>query len=387
MGRDTGRMGAERRDWRQTHLVRYNTVRPHQGMNLLTLQEAIETSSRNREGGGNPVLQSKWTSNRLALENVDPGPLPPGRVRISVSACGICGSDLHYYAGRAETRHDVVLGHEIVGTVLDGPAGLADTLYAIEPLDACLDCNYCAAGATNICPNLKFIGIDVAGGLAESIDVPRHTVHPAPPTLPPLLASLTEPMACSYRGVRLANLKPESRVLVLGAGTIGLFAGLLARDRAAEVAITARHPQQVDAARRLGLTPLGESDWEPWARDRQPDVVIETVGGQADTINDAITAAQPEARIVIVGIFTGLSKVDGLALVVKEVDIVGSSMYGVGVHGREFASTIDALARYQSEVGFMLTHQYPLTSITQAFDTALDKKSGAIKVTVLPGGC
>ena len=59
-------------------------------------------------------------------------------------------------------------------------------------------------------------------------------------------------------------------------------------------------------------------------------------------------------------------------------------MYGVGAHGREFASTIDALARYSSEVGFMQTHQYPLSSVTEAFDTALDKSTGAIKVTVLP---
>ena len=331
------------------------------------------------------MLSSRWTSQGMILDDVDPGPIAPGRVRISVNACGICGSDLHVYAGRSPRKRDVVMGHEIVGTIADGGPGLPDSLYAIEPLDACLDCRYCATGATNICPNMKFIGIDEPGGLAESIDVPTHTLHPVPDSLPFLLASLVEPMACSYRGIALARLKIESRVLVLGAGTIGLFAGLLARDRAAEVAITARHPQQADAARRLGLTPLSESEWEDWARDRQPDAVIETVGGEADTINDAIKAAQPEGRIVIVGIFTAPSQVDGLALVVKEVDIVGSSMYGVGVHGREFASTVDALARYSSEVGFMQTHRFPLTDVTQAFDTALDKSSGAIKVTVLPG--
>ena len=331
------------------------------------------------------MLRSNWTSQGMVMEDIDPGPLAPGRVRINVTACGICGSDLHVYGGRSPRKHDVIMGHEIVGTIIDGGSGLPDSLYAIEPLDACLNCNYCAAGATNICPNMKFIGINEPGGLAESIDVPAHTLHPVPHSLSPLLASMVEPMACSYRGIALGRLKIESRVLVLGAGTIGLFAGLLARDRAAEVAITARHPQQVDAARRLGLTPLGENEWEDWANDRGPDVVIETVGGEADTINDAIKAAQPEARIVIVGIFTAPSQVDGLALVVKEVDIVGSSMYGVGAHGREFASTIDALARYSSEVGFMQTHQYPLTDVTQAFDTALDKSTGAIKVTVLPG--
>ena len=109
------------------------------------------------------------------------------------------------------------MGHEIVGTIIDGGAGLPDSLYTIEPLDACLNCNYCAAGATNICPNMKFIGINEPGGLAESIDVPAHTLHPVPDSLSPLLASMVEPMACSYRGVALGRLKIESRVLVLGA--------------------------------------------------------------------------------------------------------------------------------------------------------------------------
>ncbi len=95
-----------------------------------------------------------------------------------------------------------------------------------------------------------------------------HTLHPVPDSLSPLLASMVEPMACSYRGIALGRLRIESRVLVLGAGTVGLFAGLLARDRTAEVAITTRYPQQIKAARRLGLTPLGESEWEDWARDR-----------------------------------------------------------------------------------------------------------------------
>ena len=84
----------------------------------------------------------------------------------------------------------------------------------------------------------------------------------------PAVAALTEPLAVALRGVSLGDVGPDSRVLVLGAGTIGLGAALLARDRAAEVAITARHPHQAAAAEALGVTVLGESEGVGWATTR-----------------------------------------------------------------------------------------------------------------------
>ena len=63
------------------------------------------------------MLRSKWTSKGMVMEDIDPGPPAPGRVRINVTACGICGSDLHVYGGRSPRKHDVIMGHEIVGTI------------------------------------------------------------------------------------------------------------------------------------------------------------------------------------------------------------------------------------------------------------------------------
>ena len=68
------------------------------------------------------MLRSMWTSEGMVMEDVDPGPLAPGRVRINVTACGICGSDLHVYAGRSTRHNNVVMGHEIVGTIIEGGA-------------------------------------------------------------------------------------------------------------------------------------------------------------------------------------------------------------------------------------------------------------------------
>ena len=331
------------------------------------------------------MLQAQWTSDGIGAVEVAPGPLEPGWVRLQVTVCGICGSDLHYYSGKLPMPVGDVPGHEMVGTILEGGKGLADCLYAVEPNIPCLECQQCAAGNQHLCQRARFIGIASPGGLARSIDVPTYTLHPVKTSIPPLTASLAEPLACSYRAVQLARLQIESRVLVLGAGTIGLLAGLLARERAAEVAITARPPHQQEAARRLGLLPLDEDGAEDWAGDREPDVVIETVGGAANTIHQAIEACQPGGRIVIVGIFTQPPTVNALALVIKEVEMVGSSLYGLGRHGREFRSTVELIPRYRGEMEALLTHQFPLASVAEAFACAADKSSGAIKVTVITG--
>jgi hypothetical protein len=129
------------------------------------------------------------------------------------------------------------------------------------------------------------------------------------------VASLAEPLAVAVRGVSLGRIDDDSRVLVLGAGTIGLLSGLLARERATagSVAITARHAQQRDAAKRLGLLALAEDEVKPWLREAAPDVVIETV---------AVTPARcstprwcrPGGRIVVLGIFSKRAEVSAYNL-------------------------------------------------------------------------
>ncbi len=329
------------------------------------------------------MIQAHWTENGIEVVDTEPRPLKDDWVRLKVAVCGICGSDLHAYRGHETATLGMVPGHEMVGTVEDGGKGLSDSLYAVEPILFCGQCDFCANGQRQLCREHGLLGYVSPGGFAEYVNLPRYTLHPVDPSISPLTASIVEPLACGYRGVQLGRLELDSRVLVQGAGTIGLVTALLARDRAHEVAITTRYPHQVEAAKKLRLLPLGENDWEDWAADREPDVVIETVGGAADTINEAIKACRRGGRVVVVGIFTEPSSIDSLALVVKEVDIIGSSMYGRGVRGSEFGGTVELLTRYGGEFDGMLTHQFPLDSIKDAFACANDKSSQSIKVTVV----
>jgi threonine dehydrogenase-like Zn-dependent dehydrogenase len=330
------------------------------------------------------VRQARWSEKGLELADVEPPELSADWVRLRVEACGICGTDLHLYHRTLPPMPGGVPGHEIVGSVLDGPSGLGDGLHAVEPLVWCGSCAMCQAGRRNLCVRGGVIGLVRNGGLADFVDVPRASLHAVAPAVPVRVASFAEPLAVCVRAVHLAQLETSSRVLVLGGGSIGLAAGLLARDRASEVAVTARHPHQAEAARRIGLVPLGEEAVDAWAADREPDVVIETVGGRADTVDDAVRHAGRGGRIVVLGVFSEPRPLSLFTLMLKELCVVGSNTYGQDRRGHEFAAAVDLLGRYQGEIETLQTHAFPLDRIQDAFACAADKRGGAIKVTVTP---
>lgn len=268
---------------------------------------------------------------------------------------------------------------------MEAEASLGDLLYAVEPWVTCRQCDFCLAGKRQFCRNGYLVGVQVAGGLSEYVDVPLESLHPIDPSIEVLQASLSEPTAVCTRAIHHARLQLDSRVLILGGGTLGLLSGLLARDSAAQVAVSARYPHQAQAARRLGLEPLAESEVIEWAAANEPDVVIETVGGEADTINQAMQAAKPGGRIVVVGLFSTPSQIDSRALVMKELELVGSKMMALSGHESEFRAATNLLSRYREEYKALQTHQFPLERIEEAFDAAADKISQSIKVTVLIG--
>lgn len=331
------------------------------------------------------MRRARWTKRGLSIDDVDPGPLEAGWVRMRVEACGICGSDLHWWDGSMPRPVGTAPGHEFAGTVIDGPAGLDDMLYAVSPNVSCGTCAFCRVGDTHLCDNAlgRGLGMGADGGLSEVLDVPLGNLAPVT-TDDRVVAALTEPLAVALRGVSLARAAPDSRVLVLGAGSIGLAAALLARDRVAEVAVTARHAHQAAAADALGVAVLGENDGIGWAKDRGADVVIESVGGRADTLSDAVKACRKGGTIVMLGAFDGPRPIDLPKLMMKELRLQGSFCYGSTERGPEYAAAAALTGRHERELRQLTTHQFDLADVSRAFETAADKSSGAIKVTVLP---
>jgi 2-desacetyl-2-hydroxyethyl bacteriochlorophyllide A dehydrogenase len=331
------------------------------------------------------MLRAVWSDSGLEIVDEEPGPLQQGWVRLRVEACGICGSDLHFWHSELPRPIGTAPGHELVGTILDGPSGLPDVRYAASPNVTCGTCAFCVSGRSNLCGRAgPGIGLGRNGGLAEFVDAPLANLAPIPDGVDPVVASLTEPLAVTVRGIGLARLTPDSKVLVLGAGAIGLCAALVARDRAAEVAVTARYPHQRAVAGRLGVTVLHEDDAIAWGKEHRPDVVVESVGGAAGTIADAVRVVGRGGRIVLLGTFNRPMPVDLQRLMMKEVALLGSFCYGGGEREPEFATAARLTGRWTDELDALATHQFPLDDVAAAFATASDKTTGAIKVTLTP---
>ena len=332
--------------------------------------------------------------NRLSVEEI-PIPVPaPGEVRVRVTACGICGSDLHFYRA-GMWAPGATPGHEITGEIDalgDGVEGVATgDAVAIEPLRSCGRCDSCRAGLDAICRESQIYGIHRPGGLAEYVCVPAKRLFALPPDLDPRIAALSEPMAVVVHGLRRGGLAPGERVLVLGAGSLGLLSVVAARAMgASDVWLTARHPHQAELGVELGATRvLNEADASPFALDElgkeaPVDLVVETVGGKADTLISAGTAVRPGGTISVLGVFMGRIEIEPLSLFMKENTLTFSNCYSHPAEDPDFAKAVALVCDHRDALTAVTTHESRLEQVEEAFVMASDKKAGAVKVTVLP---
>lgn len=331
---------------------------------------------------------------RLAVEQV---PLPepgPGEARIRVLACGICGSDLSLLpSGYLAPR--LVPGHEMAGRVDalgPGVVGLSvGDAVAVEPLRSCGHCEECRAGRDALCRDSRVLGVHGDGGFAEFACAPARRLFRVPADLAPHLAALTEPLAVVVHALARARFERGQRVLVLGAGTLGLLALVAARDLgAAEVWISARHPHQAELARRLGAgSVLSEAEataagLSERCRRRPVDCTLETVGGEADTLGPAVAATRPGGVVAVVGLFRRPLRLDPLACFARETTLAWSNCYEHPPHGADFARAADVLGRRREELAALVTHRVPLEQIARGFDLAARREAGAVKVSILP---
>jgi 2-desacetyl-2-hydroxyethyl bacteriochlorophyllide A dehydrogenase len=312
---------------------------------------------------------------------------------IRVHRCGICGSDLHFYHG-ALPPPPVCPGHEISGEVAAVGPGVSGVKpgdrVAVEPLVVCGECAYCKTGDYQLCPAFQVAGNSIPGGFAEYMQMPAYALYRLPAAIDYEVGALIEPLAVTVHAARLAPIRMGDRVLILGAGTIGLLAVASARAAGAgEIWITARHPQQIRAATALGATRVfagaaGQSELSTAAYEQPIDVVIETVGGTADTLNDAVYFVRRGGTVVVLGIFASSPNLAALVVVVKEVRLIGSMTYGRTGTRADFDIAIDMLARAPEVYRPLVTHRYGISDIGRAFETASDKGSGSIKVAIEP---
>jgi L-iditol 2-dehydrogenase len=321
-----------------------------------------------------------------------PAPVPgPGEVLVRVRAVGVCGSDTHYFdhgrIGRFVVESPLVLGHEASG-VVEGvgsdvdPARVGERV-SIEPGVPCRQCVQCLGGRYNLCPDMVFHATPpVDGSLAELVVIHQAFAHPVPDSVSDEEAALLEPLSVGIWACRKGEVGPGSRVLVTGAGPIGLVCIQVARAcGASEVVVTDLSAERLGVATELGATGTiasGSVALDDWYAGRPaPEVLLECSGHAGATV-DAIRVLAPAGRAVLVGMGG-----DELALplsVVQERELV---VTGTFRYANTWPTAIGLVGSGQVDLARLVTGRFPLTESAAALTAARDTP-GAIKAVINP---
>jgi L-iditol 2-dehydrogenase len=239
-----------------------------------------------------------------------PVPEPgPREVLVEIASVGVCGSDVHYYRegriGDFVVTAPLVLGHEASGRVIElgmGATGPAPgTLVAIEPGVPCRHCDQCRSGRYNLCPDVRFLATPpVDGAFTRYLAVPEDFCYPVPESMSADEAALIEPLSVGVWACRKAGTRPGERVLVTGAGPIGLVAALVAGANGASVTICDINPVRLKRAADLGVAATADLRHDDLAGLGPASSFIECTGADG-LAGQGLAALAPGGTAVLVG--------------------------------------------------------------------------------------
>ena len=326
-----------------------------------------------------------------------PDPRPgPGQAVIRVSACGVCGSDLHATTPEGDlARRGAVLGHEVTGEIVEigpdpvGDRTVGDRVYAI-PLGSCGRCPHCRLDRPERCPNQLSFGAlgpdEPDGAYAEYLTVSLSDLLAVPDHIGMDVAALCEPLATGLMCVRQAQLEIGHRVLILGAGPIGLAATVWARFLGTRrVVVAERVEHRRELAIRLGATDTidagsGVDVAEQFAEltGAEPDAVIEAVG-RPGMLNAAIAAVRPHGTVVTGGVCMEPDSFDHLLAYMKEPQIRTARVYTKD----ENRFILEMIEAGRVDPTPMISHRIGLDDLPAVFE-ALRTPTDQCKVMVMP---
>jgi len=268
--------------------------------------------------------------NALAITDVEKPKPGIKECLVKVLACGICGTDRHIYHGEYPSTKPVILGHEFGGVIEEvGPSSKFKVaqVVSVDPNIVCGKCIDCQAGRTAFCPELTALGVNINGGLAEYVLTPDTQIYPVSDGLNPLHLAFIEPLACSIRGLDLANLKGGEKVAVLGGGVIGLLVVQLAKlAGASEIVLITRQKFRRDVALKIGATRVIDPNSEDVnTAVTNMDVVFECAGA-VETFQQAQNIARRGGSVIVLGLTAAdvTLEVNPFNFVVNELRIQGS---------------------------------------------------------------
>lgn len=315
----------------------------------------------------------------------------PGEALVQVHRVGVCGTDLHAFAGRQPFfSYPRILGHELGVEVLAVGAGVthvaAGDRCAVEPYLNCGRCIACRRGKPNCCSELRVLGVHVDGGMRERLVLPAAKLHPSR-TLSFEQLALVETLGIGAHAVDRAALDAGETVAVLGAGPIGLSVIQFARAAGARVLVVDVNPARLAFCRdRLGLTAADTVDARSGDVAAQlraltngdfPTAVFDA-SGNAASMAAAFQFPAPGGRLVFVGLFSGEVTFNDPHFHRRELTLLGSR----NSRPEDFRRILALVESGRVDTTPWITHRAPLAQVPELFPSWTAPETGVLKAMI-----
>lgn len=314
--------------------------------------------------------------------------LQPGTVKVGVSACAVCGSDLALLRGKRDLKSERYWGHEFSGTVIDAGAGAggitAGMRVASEVSRACGHCWYCRNGLPSLCKS--FNEAFLPGGFSQETCVlntqENSFISPVPAALDDITATLLEPTSCSLQCALKADIRPGAKVAVIGMGPMGFITARILQQIGAGVVVgIVNKPSRLEKVREIGFLEGIDSSQEDWLDrvreifgDFGPDVVVE-LSGNLTAFQNALKIVRPGGRIVVGSVYTGYAdNVELRPVMRKELTIVGAKGPFPNLNSDGSSMAMDMLVKIQKDVRKII-QVYDYTDALRAFEDMMCSRS------------
>ncbi|WP_026585030.1 2,3-butanediol dehydrogenase [Bacillus sp. J33] len=339
----------------------------------------------------------------IRVKTIPEPSLEKDQVKVKVSYCGICGSDLHeYLAGPifipAEEPHPIskdkapiVMGHEFAGVVAAVGEEVTDIdvgdRVCVEPIYSCGTCHSCRKGHYNVCEQLGFIGLSGGiGGFSEYSVVPSKMIHKIPDHMTWEQAALVEPTAVAVHAVRQSEMKIGDSIAVIGTGPIGLLVIQAAKAAgASKIMAVEVSPERREIAKQAGadliINPLERNPVQAikeYTDGLGADVAFEVAGIEA-TINVAIESTRAEGNVVNISIWEKPASIP-----VNQFILTERKMTSIIAYRNIFPQVIQLIANGQIKATELITKKISLDQIVSEGFEALTKNKNQIKILVDP---
>ncbi|MGF6906050.1 zinc-binding alcohol dehydrogenase family protein [Fusobacterium sp. PH5-44] len=318
----------------------------------------------------------------VELKSIQMPAIKKGEALLKILYGGICGSDLNTYRGTlAYVSYPRVPGHEFSAEIIEieeNTKGLkVGMIVTANPYFNCGQCYSCERGLVNCCTTNQTMGVQREGGFAKYISMPIERLYPVY-DMPPKIATLIEPFCISYHGVKRANIKKGEKVLIVGAGTIGILAMASAKIAGAKVYMSDVAQGKLDLAKKLGADGIilndGQENFDKKVNEITNgngfDVTIEAVGFPS-TFQNCIDSVAFGGRVVVIGVGKKNLDFNFTLIQKKELTILGSRNAIKG----DFMEVIDIINQKKFDVEQIITNMYDFQDAAKAFED-FDKNAG-----------